>query len=455
MLPDERTTHNNALTLPTQVEALVAAPGRGLARPVLAFLRQQGINVRTSDDANSAFEEALMHPPDVILIDDRIAPAGGIELCERLKGNVRTHFVPTIVVALSDLRQFRMRALGAGADAVFSPATDPQERRTRLWALLRTRALYRQIERKQRNQGTEIVERRRWLAYLLHDLQGSVAALRANVDYMGRFAPAPSDPRRADFNDAVEDARTVFDQLMHSVRTVLDFDRFETGRLTIETAPIRVGDLAAEIVKELGQNPALMGEIALELPDNERVVPADPELIRRVLVNLVMHCVRRGQGRTTIRVVNAEGGVSVRIASPGATPSTTERREMFEPYSQLHEKPVGYGLGLALARAVVELHAGKIWVEDVPGGGIAFAFQLSGAANGGRGGERGRRAFTDGGSWARVTGRRSGPAAMSDGGGSCVARLRGSPWLSSASLACGVDPRPPRRRRRSRRFAER
>jgi K+-sensing histidine kinase KdpD len=376
MLPDERTTHNNALTLPTQVEALVAAPGRGLARPVLTFLKQQGISVRTSDDADSTFEEALMHPPDVILIDDRIAPVGGVELCERLKSNVRTHFVPTIVLALSDLRAFRMKALGAGADAVFSPSTDPQERRTRLWALLRTRALYRQIERKQRSQGTEIVERRRWLAYLLHDLQGSVAALSANVDYMSRFAPAQGDPRRKDFDESVADARTVFDQLMYSVRTVLDFDRFETGRLTIEPAPIRVGELVAEIAGELGKNPTLTGDVVLERPPDERPVNADPELIRRVLVNLIMHCVRRGEGKTTVRVAHAEGGISVWIGCAGSTMSVTEKREMFEPYAQLHEKPVGYGLGLALARAVVDLHGGKIWVEDVVGGGVAFAFLL-------------------------------------------------------------------------------
>ena len=297
MLPDERTTHNNALTLPAQVEALVAAPGRGLARPVLAFLKQQGISVRTSDDADSAFEEALMHPPDIILIDDRIAPAGGIDLCQRLKSNVRTHFVPTIIVALSDLRPFRLRALAAGADAVFSPAVDTQERRTRLWALLRTRALYRRLDRKQRSQGTEIVERRRWLAFLLHDLQGSVAALSANVDYLSRFTPLPTDPRRQDFAESVADARTVFDQLMHSVRTVLDFDRFETGRLALETTALCVGEVAAEIIAELAQNPALMGEVVLECPPNERAVTADAELLRRVLMNLVMHCVRRGQGK--------------------------------------------------------------------------------------------------------------------------------------------------------------
>src|SRR5690349_14115963 len=177
MLPDERTTHNNTVALPSDVEGLVAAPGRGVARPLVEFLRGQGVNVQTAGDAESAFEEALLHPPDIVLIDDRLPPAGGIELCQRLKSNVRTHFVPAIVWAPNDERSHRIRAYAAGADAVFGPSSDAQERRTRLWALLRTRALYRQLDRKQRAQGTEIVDRRRWLGNFLHDLQGQVAAL--------------------------------------------------------------------------------------------------------------------------------------------------------------------------------------------------------------------------------------------------------------------------------------
>jgi K+-sensing histidine kinase KdpD len=385
MLPDERTTHNNAVALPTQVEALVAAPSRGLARPALSFLRQQGIGVRTSEDPDSAFEEALMHPPDVILIDDRISPSGGVDLCERLKSNVRTHFVPIIVLALTDLKQFRLRALAAGADAVFSPTIDPQERRTRLWALLRTRALYRRLDRKQRSQGSEISERRRWLSYLLHDLQGSVAALRANVDYLARFAPPSTDPRRRDFDEAVDDAGTVFDQLMHSVRTVLDFDRFEAGRLALTMKPTRVADLIAKVVNDLGRNPALTGDVDFTRPAEDAVVPLDPELIRGVLINLIMHCVRRGGGNAQIRLAHERSGVSVWIGCRGTAPSAAEKQEMFEPYSQLEEKPVGYGLGLALARAVVALHGGKIWLEEMPAGGTSFVFQLSANRTGGAG----------------------------------------------------------------------
>ena len=53
MLPDERTTHRNTLSLPSDVEGLVAAPARGVARPLVTFLRSQGIKVQTTADADS------------------------------------------------------------------------------------------------------------------------------------------------------------------------------------------------------------------------------------------------------------------------------------------------------------------------------------------------------------------------------------------------------------------
>jgi signal transduction histidine kinase len=381
MLPDERTTLSNTLALPSDVEALVAAPGRGVARPLVTFLRSQGISVQTAGDSDSAFEEALLHPPDVILIDDRILPAGGIELCQRLKANIRTHFVPTIVFPLNDLRQFRLRATAAGADAVFAPTTDAQERRTRLWALLRTRALFTRFEKKQRSQGSELVERRRWVSHLLHDLQGSVAALEANVNYMSRFGPASDDRRRVDFDGSVEDARTVFEQLMQSVRTVVDFDRFESGQMVLQEAPLTLGDLAVEVTADL-RGQAKSAGVSLSLtrpgPGQERPLKGDRDLIKRVMRNLVTNAVRRGTPRAevAVQVVETDQGARFAVTSPGETIPIGARSEIFDPYGPLGAHTVGYGLGLALARAVVELHGGKIWVEENPRGGSAFVFEL-------------------------------------------------------------------------------
>jgi K+-sensing histidine kinase KdpD len=381
MLPDERTTHNNTLSLPSDVEGLVAAPGRGVARPLVDFLRSQGINVQTTSDADAAFEEALLHPPDIVLIDDRLPPAGGIELCQRLKSNVRTHFVPTIIFALNDLRPYRLRALAAGADAVFAPATDVQERRTRLWALLRTRAVYRQLERKQRAQGTEIVDRRRWLGHFLHDLQGQAAALNVNIDYVAKFEPPAGDKRLENFLESIEDTRTVFAQLMANVRTVQDYDRYETGQLVPQETGLCLGALAADVAEELKRH-ALVSDKPLRFtrpPENsERQVQGDRDLLRRAIFNLGMSALRRAPARTEVvmGVTETDTGSRFRITVPGETLQGADRLNIFEPYAQLAVNAAGYGLGLALARAVVELHEGHLWIEDVADGGCALIFEL-------------------------------------------------------------------------------
>jgi len=394
ILPDERTTHNNALALPTHVEAMVVAPDRRLAQPAVSFLRQEAIDVQLATDIDSAFEEALMHPPDVIVVDGRVSVAGGVDLCERLKGNVRTHFVPTIVQTESDEPHVRLSAIAGGADAVFSPAVDVTERRTRLWALLRTRALFRRLDRKQRHQGAELGERRRWVSYLLHDLQGAVGALRANVDYLAQFAPAASDRRARDFREAVEDAATTFDQLLHNVRTVLAFDRFEGGSLVPLPKAARMSDVARAVAGELfraapadasavvgavpgGGSGVGHGEIDVTVGRNEPMASLDVTLIRVALLNLMLHCTR-GRGRRTRVTVWSDDPrmVSVRVSCAGLSFSNAEKGRLFEPYVQLDDHPVGYGVGLALARAIVEAHRGKIWIEeDIVGDGTSsFVF---------------------------------------------------------------------------------
>jgi K+-sensing histidine kinase KdpD len=381
MLSDERTTHRHELPLPSEAEGLIVAPDRAVARPLVAFLRSQGLIVRTADDADSAFEEALLHPPDVVLVDDRVPPSGSIDLCTRLKDNVRTHFVPVIVFALSDLRSFRIRALAAGADAIFTPSTDAQERRARLWSLLRTRALHREADRRQRSQKSEIVERRHWLSHFLHDLTGQVAALAANVDFLSKFAPPADDPRRRDFDDSVSDARGVFERLKATMRTVIDYDRFETGQLTPRETRFVLGDAAAEVAEELRRHAAVAEKwVSVKRPATERPLNGDRDLLAAAMLNLGMGALRRIPSRGTlgIEVAETDAGVRFRAVAPGAPLVSAERLRIFEPYGRRSGGSATYGMGLALAHAVVGLHDGTIWVEELEGGqGCAFAFELA------------------------------------------------------------------------------
>jgi K+-sensing histidine kinase KdpD len=380
MLSDERTTHEE-LPAPREVEGLVVAPGRAVMRALVGFLKGEGINVRTVGDAEGAFEEALLHPPDIVLIDDRVPPSGGIDLVHRLKSNVRTHFVPTILCTLNELRRERVRAIAAGVDAVFAPSTDVEERRARMWALLRTRALYRRIDRLQRNQRSEIVDRRQWLSHFLHDLKGQIGALSVNIEYLARFAPDATDARRGEFLESIEDTRGIFEQVKAAVRTVLDYDRFETGQLVPRDDRFRLGEAAAEPIETL-RRLAEMAERSLSVSappaERERALYGDRELVASAILNLGMAALRRSSvhSELAIEIAETDAGMRFRVAAPGAPLQPNERNNIFAPYGRHAAGSAMYGLGLALARALIELSEGTVWVEDLPTGGCAFVFEL-------------------------------------------------------------------------------
>jgi len=379
MLPNERTTRSEVVTLPGEVEALIAAPSRAAARPMVDFLKKERINVQLVVSADSAFEEALLHRPNVVLIDDRVPPAGGIELCQRLKSNTRTHFVPTILYPQSDVRQYRLRALAAGVDAIFVPGTDEQERRTRLWALLRTQAIYRRQEKKQRREGSASQERRRWIGSFVHDLQSSIGALKANFEYLAQNARAKGRPGTAELDDCITDSETVFKQIVRGLRTVLDIERFEAGRIALQESPVQLSEVAREVKSELDWHATTAGKtIALERVVREVPARGDADYLREAAVNLVHFVLRQPGTKEVLIGVSSTGGTSrLVVKGDGEKIEPEDREKIFEPYARASKQaPVGHGLGLALAKMVVELHGGSIWVEDAPRAGSAFVMEL-------------------------------------------------------------------------------
>jgi two-component system sensor histidine kinase MtrB len=217
----------------------------------------------------------------------------------------------------------------------------------------------------------------------------TVTALRRRVDSDIRFAADVSHELRTPLMtiiNAVELLRVRRATLPPGDREVLDllteevgrFHRTVTALLEISTAsgtsfvgePVSVAELAR------------MADTAARRPVAEIVgeggtVTGDPRRLERVLVNLVDNAERHGGGVIRVTVHRRPGMVRLHVDDAGPGVPADRREQIFERFSRLEPgRTAGTGLGLALVAEEVRRHAGRVWVEDRPGGGARFVVEL-------------------------------------------------------------------------------
>ena len=382
MLPNERTTRDVVAAAPGVVEGLIVAPDRESARPLVDFLRAEGVNVQVVTAVDLGFEEALLHRPNVVLIDERISKAGGVDLCERLKANTRTHFLPVILFAQAKQSDvLRLDAMAAGADALFSPSTSKEERRARLWALLRSQAIFRKLDGKREAQGNAISNKRRWVRGLVHDIQNSLGAIQANFEYIAQQPDTRDKKVREEFDECLQDTRATFREMVRNLRTVLEFERFEAGDVTLKEGKLLLSDICQSVASSLAHVASSANKkIVVENASYSQPVHGDANYIKEAVTNLANFVLRQPENETCFLCASSDAGVArVQVFGDKQQIAVAARDGIFDPYADhLKEKPAraAHRVGLALAKVIVEVHHGSIWVEDTPSAGTAFVIEF-------------------------------------------------------------------------------
>lgn len=157
---------------------------------------------------------------------------------------------------------------------------------------------------------------------------------------------------------------------------LLDLDRLDRGIAEPRRFPVDLGALAAELVR---QTHVLRGR-AVELDVCRCVGNVDAPKVERMLENLLSNAVRYSprEGRIWLRVRAAEGGALLVVEDEGPGVPDELKTSIFEPFQRGLETSAlpGTGIGLSLVARFAEIHGGRAWVEDRPGGGASFRLLL-------------------------------------------------------------------------------
>lgn len=223
-------------------------------------------------------------------------------------------------------------------------------------------------------------QRRAQLAYLagvVHDIRNPLAALK-----LGLRGLEPSGDPVAHARTSALVARQV-DRLSRLVSDVLDATQIEAGKLELEREPYDLRRSVREIL-ELYAPTATAHPITAELPDAPVMAEIDPARIEQVLGNLLSNAIKYspGGGHITLRVLGDERGCAVEVIDHGIGIAPDALEDIFAPFRRrAPEVGLGAGLGLSVARRIVEAHGGWIEVESELGRGSTFRVHLPRAAD--------------------------------------------------------------------------
>jgi len=222
--------------------------------------------------------------------------------------------------------------------------------------------------------------RRELISAVSHDLRTPLATTRAMVE-------ALADGVVTDRDDVQRYLRLILQETQHLSRLIDDLfelSQIDSGALRLRCMPIDVAELVAETVAAY-QAPAAEHAVRLEEAVVSARVEADPERLQRVLRNLLdnaLHHTPPG-GTIEVRAGSHDHTVEVSVSDSGPGVAADELERIFDRFyrserSRRRDEGVssGAGLGLAIARGLIQAHRGSIWAERSPLGGVCVQIRL-------------------------------------------------------------------------------
>jgi signal transduction histidine kinase len=219
---------------------------------------------------------------------------------------------------------------------------------------------------------------RQFVSDASHELRTPLTAIRGQLEVLARDErPDAAEVRRVEGVVLVEVTR-----IERLVDDMLALARLDEGE------PLRAAELRLpDYLRRFGDDPALGGVTLGELPAG--MLRGDPERLTQVIRNLLTNARRHAgpEGRVELSAVARGEQLTVRVDDDGPGVPATERERVFDRFhrsaASRDRASGGSGLGLPIARSIVERHGGRIWIEDSPLGGARVAFELGGFEPGG------------------------------------------------------------------------
>lgn len=221
--------------------------------------------------------------------------------------------------------------------------------------------------------------RRDLITWVSHDLQTPLASIRAIIEALADDVVDDPATRTRYLNSAKHDIKA----LSSLIDDLFELAQLDAGGLRLDVQPNSLSDLISDTLESFSARAHEMGiKLTGEIDENVDPVRMDVSRIGRVLNNLLTNALQHtpAKGEVHLCARSADGTIEVEVRDTGEGFSEEDLPHLFERFyrgeKSRNKATGGVGLGLAIAKGLVEAHGGKIWADLLPESGARFVFTL-------------------------------------------------------------------------------
>jgi signal transduction histidine kinase len=346
-------------------------PGRYARSRVL---KQAGFHVLEAGTGEEALAIVRERRPLVVILDINLPDISGLEVCRQIKtdGSVASTLVLQLSASAVEAKDWVL-ALETGADAYLIDPVDPAVLLATIRALLRIAAAERALQKANADLQRSNDELARFAHLASHDLQEPLRTITSYTQLLVRRYGGQMGPEADQFIEFISESAT---RMRALIRDLLLYSQVDAAAREMVTVDLNV--IMRETLRSL--ETAICETEAEITYDDLPSVRGDAQQIGLLLQNLISNAIKyRSTERPQIVVSAARRGEKwlIGIKDNGIGFSQKYAEHIFETFKRLdRNRSSGTGVGLAIARRVVENHGGEIWAESKPESGSTFWLTL-------------------------------------------------------------------------------
>ena len=354
---------------------------------LMSNLLEGDYNVRIVTSGEKALKIAMSDsPPDLILLDIMMEGIDGYEVCRRLKNDPRTMNIPVIFVTARAEVEDEKKGLELGAVDYITRPVSPPIVLARVKNHLALKAMSDFLAQKNlelesaRSEAEKAnLAKSEFLSSMSHELRSPLNAILGFAQLLEADSPPPTLGQKESIAMILQAGW----HLLTLINEILDLAKVESGQVPLSEEPVSLSEVMLECQGMTDPHAQQRGiDMRFAPLDTTCFVNADRTRLKQVLINLLSNAIKYNSAQGMVEVTCAEsasGRTRVSIRDTGAGLKPEQMAQLFQPFNRLGQEggtEEGTGIGLVMAKRMVELMGGKIGVESTPGKGSVFWFEL-------------------------------------------------------------------------------